>query len=144
MRLHNLKPLPSSRKPPKRVGRGRGSGHGKTSGRGQKGQKARTSLRTGFEGGQMPLFRRLPKLGGFKPVSRTEYQVLNVSDLERFDVGSVVDPDLLVRMRMVRKGELVKILGNGEIEKSLTVKANAFSKSAIEKIKRAGGIVEVI
>ena len=144
IRLHNLKYAPGSRKERKRVGRGRSSGHGKTSGRGQKGQKARDTVKPGFEGGQMPLSRRIPKIGGFTPPRRKEFQVVNVSDLERFDEGSVVDPSLLSQTRLIRRKKMVKVLGEGELTKSLTVKAHAFSKTAIEKIEKAGGKAEVI
>lgn len=133
-------------KPRKRVGRGTGSGHGKTSGRGGKGQTARSGHFgfRGFEGGQMPIQRRLPK-GGFRPPFRKEWAVVNLSDLNQFDVGAVVDEAALRGIGLVKKRlSGVKILGDGNIEKALTVKANRFSASAREKIEKAGGRVEVV
>ncbi|HEY5502964.1 MAG TPA: 50S ribosomal protein L15 [Candidatus Anoxymicrobiaceae bacterium] len=148
MSLHNLKPAPGSRTDRKRIGRGMGSGHGKTSGRGHKGQNARSGsgTRVGFEGGQMPLYRRVPKLGGFTPRNRKVYAIVNVSDLEeRFDEASVVDPASLAACGLIKKErENVKILGDGELKKNLTVKAHAFTRSAREKIESAGGKAEVI
>ncbi len=146
MKLHELSPEPGSRKTRTRRGRGLGSGLGKTSGRGQKGQNSRSGggVRTGFEGGQMPLYRRLPKRG-FKNIFAKEYAEVNVSSLNRFDDGAVVDPVALIEegiLKNVRDG--VRILGNGELTKKLTVKANGFTKTAEEKIKAAGGEVEVI
>ncbi len=147
IRLHNLTPPPGSRKGRKRVGRGRSSGVGKTSGRGQKGQNARSGShsRVGFEGGQMPLFRRVPKFGGFTPRNRKVYAVVNVSDLSRFEKDQVVDPAALAGAGLIRKErDAVKILGDGELTTSLTVRAHAFSRSAREKIEAAGGRAEVI
>ncbi|HEY5531050.1 MAG TPA: 50S ribosomal protein L15 [Candidatus Anoxymicrobiaceae bacterium] len=147
MRLHNLKPAPGSRKDRKRVGRGDSSGHGQTSGRGHKGQNARSGShrKPGFEGGQMPLMRRVPKLGGFTPRNRKVYAVVNVCDLERFEKGQVVDPASLAQAGLIRKErESVKILGDGDLNTSLTVRAHAFTKSAREKIEAAGGTAEVI
>ena len=146
MKLHELSPAPGSRKTRIRRGRGLGSGLGKTAGRGQKGQNSRSGggVRTGFEGGQMPLYRRLPKRG-FKNIFAKEYAEVNVSSLNRFDDGAVVDPVALIEERIlknVRDG--VRILGNGELTKKLTVKANGFTKTAENKIKAAGGEVEVI
>ncbi len=145
MKLHELKPAPGSKEPRKRVGRGSGSGLGKTSGRGHKGQKARSgySRRSGMEGGQMPLQRRLPKFG-FTNIFRQPYQVVNVNDLERLDAGEVTR-DLLVESGLVKanKGP-VKLLGNGEASKKWDVKLAAFSKSAITKITAAGGTCEVV
>ncbi|MDP6945966.1 MAG: 50S ribosomal protein L15 [Myxococcota bacterium] len=144
--LSRLKPPSGARKTRKRVGRGPGSGTGKTAGRGQKGQKARASAKTfpGFEGGQMPLQRRLPKRG-FKPRNRVEYAVLNVVDLNHFDDGSEVSPVELFEAGMLRKPTaLVKILGDGDLDVKLTVKAHKFSASASEKIAAKGGTVEVI
>ena len=146
MKLHELSPEPGSRKTRTRRGRGLGSGLGKTSGRGQKGQNSRSGggVRTGFEGGQMPLYRRLPKRG-FKNIFAKEYAEVNVSSLNRFDDGAVVDPVALIEegiLKNVRDG--VRILGNGELTKKLTVKANGFTKTAEDKIKAAGGEVEVI
>ncbi|MBE6096157.1 MAG: 50S ribosomal protein L15 [Schwartzia succinivorans] len=146
MKLHELSPAPGSRKTRIRRGRGLGSGLGKTAGRGQKGQNSRSGggVRTGFEGGQMPLYRRLPKRG-FKNIFAKEYAEVNVSSLNRFDDGAVVDPVALIEegiLKNVRDG--VRILGNGELTKKLTVKANGFTKTAENKIKAAGGEVEVI
>jgi large subunit ribosomal protein L15 len=144
MRLHNLKPAPGSRKDRKRVGRGESAGGGKTCGRGQKGQKARSKTRLGFEGGQMPLARRVPKLGGFTPRRRNVFAVVNVSELSRFETGEV-DPEALAEVGLIRKKtDRVKVLGNGELNVSITVKAHAFTGSAREKIEAAGGKAEVI
>ena len=146
MKLHELSPAAGSKTDRKRIGRGHGSGWGKTSGKGHKGQKARSggSIRPGFEGGQTSLARRIPKRG-FNNIFATEYSVVNVSDLERFVDGTVVDTELLKAAGLVKK-ELdgVKVLGNGELTKSLTVKAAAFSASAKEKIEKAGGKAEVM
>ncbi len=141
MKLHELSPAPGSRKSRTRRGRGLGSGLGKTSGRGQKGQNSRSGggVRTGFEGGQMPLYRRLPKRG-FKNIFAKEYAEVNVSMLNRFEDGATVDPAALVAegiLKNVRDG--VRVLGNGELNKKLTVKANGLTKSAVEKIVAAGG-----
>jgi large subunit ribosomal protein L15 len=147
IRLHNLQPAPGSRKDRKRIGRGDSSGHGQTSGRGHKGQNARSGShrKPGFEGGQMPLMRRVPKLGGFTPRNRKVYAVVNVCDLERFEKGQVVDPASLAQAGLIRKErESVKILGDGDLNTSLTVRAHAFTKSAREKIEAAGGTAEVI
>ena len=146
MKLHELSPEPGSRKARTRRGRGLGSGLGKTSGRGQKGQNSRSGggVRTGFEGGQMPLYRRLPKRG-FKNVFAKQYAEVNVSLLNRFEDGAVVDPVALIEEGILKNVlDGVRILGNGELTKKLTVKANGFTKSAEEKIKAAGGEVEVI
>lgn len=146
MKLHELAPAPGSRKVRTRVGRGIGSGLGKTSGRGHKGQNSRAGggTRPGFEGGQMPLYRRLPKRGFYNKFGK-EYAEVNISELNRFEEGTVVDPVALIEagvLKNVRDG--VRILGNGEITKSLTVIANGFTKSAEEKIVAAGGKVEVV
>jgi large subunit ribosomal protein L15 len=146
MKLHELAPAPGSKKARTRVGRGLGSGLGKTSGRGHKGQNSRAGggTRAGFEGGQMPLYRRLPKRGFYNKFGK-EYAEVNISELNRFEAGSVVDPVALIEfgvLKNVRDG--VRILGNGEITKSLTVIANGFTKSAEEKIIAAGGKVEVV
>ncbi|WP_294729927.1 50S ribosomal protein L15 [uncultured Faecalibaculum sp.] len=145
MKLHEMKSL-APRTARKRVGRGPGSGLGKTSGRGQKGQNARSGggVRPGFEGGQTPLARRLPKRG-FTNINRKEYAVVNVEDLNRFEDGTTVTPALLKETGLVRK-ELngVKILGNGELTKKLNVTAAKFSKSAVEAIEKAGGKAEVL
>lgn len=146
MKLHELKPAPGARKKPTRKGRGIGSGLGKTAGRGHKGQNSRTGggVRPGFEGGQMPLQRRLPKRG-FTNIFKKDIIAINIDDLNRFENGAVVTPELLIEAGVIKKiADGVKVLGNGELEKSLTVKAHAFSKSAAEKIAAAGGTVEVI
>lgn len=146
MKLHELKPAEGSRHTKKRVGRGIGSGHGKTAGRGHKGQNARSGggVRPGFEGGQTPLFQRLPKRG-FTNINRKEYAIVNLDDLNRFDEGTEVTPELLLETRVIRKLKSgVKILGNGTVEKKLTVKAHKFSESAKQAIESAGGNVEVI
>lgn len=146
MKLHELQYTEGSRKNRKRVGRGTSSGTGKTSGRGQKGQGARSGggKKPGFEGGQTPLFMRLPKRG-FTNFNRTEYAIVNVEQLNAFEDGSVVDVKALMDAGLVKK-ELdgIKVLGNGEISKKLTVKANKFSKSAAKAIEAAGGTAEVI
>ena len=146
MKLHELAPAPGSRKTRTRVGRGIGSGLGKTSGRGHKGQNSRSGggVRTGFEGGQMPLYRRLPKRGFYNKFGK-EYAEVNVSTLNCFEEGTVVDPVALIEagiLKNVRDG--VRILGNGQLDKSLTVIANGFTKSAADKITAAGGKVEGI
>jgi large subunit ribosomal protein L15 len=146
MDLSNLQPAAGSTRNRKRIGRGHGSGTGKTSGKGHKGQKARSggSIKAGFEGGQMPLQRRLPKRG-FTPLSRVEYALVNLRDLELFDAGSVVDIEALGKAGLI--GQLkdgLKVLGDGELTKALTIKAHKFSKSAQEKIAAAGGTAEVI
>ena len=146
MKLHELSPEPGSRKTRTRRGHGLGSGLGKTSGRGQKGQNSRSGggVRTGFEGGQMPLYRRLPKRG-FKNIFAKEYAEVNVSSLNRFEDGAVVDPVALIEEGILKNVfDGVRILGDGELTKKLTVKANGFTKSAENKIKAAGGEVEVI
>lgn len=144
MKLNELQVAEGSRNVRNRVGRGESSGNGKTAGRGQKGQKARGKTRQGFEGGQMPLFRRMPKRG-FTNINRKEYAVVNLDVLNRFDNGTEVSPALLVEAGIV-KNELngVKILANGQLEKSLTVKANKFSAAATAAIEAAGGKAEVI
>ncbi|APS42566.1 LSU ribosomal protein L15p (L27Ae) [Weissella jogaejeotgali] len=144
MKLNELQTPEGSRNVRNRVGRGESSGNGKTAGRGQKGQKARGKTRLGFEGGQMPLFRRMPKRG-FTNINRKEYAVVNLDVLNRFDNGTEVSPAMLVEAGIV-KSELngVKILANGQLEKSLTVKANKFSASATAAIEAAGGKAEVI
>jgi large subunit ribosomal protein L15 len=146
MKLHELKPAEGSTKNKKRLGRGTASGQGKSAGKGQKGQNSRTGggVRLGFEGGQMPLYRRLPKVG-FTNIWRREYAVVNLGDLDVFENGAVVTPDALKEAGLVKamKGG-IKILGTGELNKSLTVQAHKFSKTAAEKITAAGGKVEVI
>ena len=146
MKIHELTPAPDSNKAVKRIGRGHGSGNGKTAGKGHKGQNARSGggVRIGFEGGQMPLTRRIPKRG-FKNIFATKYAIVNVSDLNKFKDGTVVDTELLMASGLVKKVyDGVKILGNGELTSNLTVKAAKFSQSAIEKIQKAGGKAEVM
>ena len=147
MKLHELRPNEGAFQTKKRVGRGVGSGLGKTSGKGHKGQNARSGggVRPGFEGGQLPLFRRLPKRGFSNAMFKTEYTTINVSDLEKFDNGAVVTPEVLKEMGILKKQLAgVKVLGNGNLTKKLTVKAHKFSSSAIEKIEAIGGKAEVI
>ncbi|MFC9712661.1 50S ribosomal protein L15 [Paenibacillus sp. JNUCC31] len=146
MKLHELSPSPGSRKERKRLGRGPSSGTGKTSGRGHKGQNARSGggVRPGFEGGQNPLYRRLPKRGFVNP-TRKEYAVVNTEDLNSFAAGTEVTPEFLMTNGVVKNAKSgIKILGNGEVTVKLTVKANKFSQSAVEKIEAAGGTTEVI
>ena len=146
MELHELHPAPGSKKVRVRVGRGLGSGLGKTSGKGQKGQKSRTGgvKRPGFEGGQMPLTRRIPKRG-FNNIFATEYAIVNVSDLNKFAEDTVVDEELLKAAGLIKKSYAgVKVLGDGELTTKLTVKAAKFTKSAVEKIEKAGGKAEVM
>lgn len=144
MKLQDLAPVPGSRREKIRVGRGRRGRRGKTSGRGQKGARARGPISRGYEGGQVPLQMRAPKLPGFVPPNRVEYTVINLDGLVGFEAGSVVDPAGLRSKGLVRKKGPVKVLGRGEISKILTVKAHAFSATAVSKIKAAGGAVEVI
>jgi large subunit ribosomal protein L15 len=146
MKLHELKPAPGSRFPRKRVGRGIASGTGKTAGRGHKGQNSRSGggVRPGFEGGQNPLYRRLPKRG-FTNRSRKEYAVVNLEQLNDFSAGTEVTPEVLIEAGLVRnRKSSIKILGNGELTVQLTVKANKFSQTAVDKIQAAGGKSEVI
>jgi large subunit ribosomal protein L15 len=141
MELNNLKPKKGSRHAKKRVGRGPGSGHGKTAGRGEKGQKSRSgySRMLGFEGGQMPLHRRLPKRG-FTNIFKKEYSVVNLGDLDRFDNGATVDESALRKSGLIKgRHDGIKVLGHGEVTKKLTVVAEKFSKTAKEKIEAAGG-----
>ncbi len=144
MDLSHLKPAAGSTKNRKRIGRGPGSGQGKTAGRGHKGEGSRSgaTLSPGYEGGQMPLARRLPKRGFHNPF-RTEYQVVNLRSLERFEAGTRVDAEVLRRSGLVRGKKKIKILANGELAKALTVRADAFSRQAREKITAAGGVAEV-
>lgn len=143
--LSNLHPAPGSRRPRKRLGRGIGSGTGKTSGRGHKGRGARSGGNTppGYEGGQMPLQRRLPKFGFTNP-TRKVYEVIKLSQLERFAAGSVIDPSTLVAAGLVRAGRPVKLLANGTLTKSLTVKVDKASEAASAAVSKAGGTVETI
>ena len=145
MKLHELSPAPGSTKEHFRVGRGHGSGNGKTAGKGHKGQKARSggSIRPGFEGGQMPLQRQIPKRG-FKNIFAKEYAIVNVGDLEIFENGTVVNGEALVAAGLLKKTlDGVKVLGNGELTKQLTVEVAAFSESAKQKIEEVGGKAEV-
>ena len=148
MNIHELSPAPNSTKRAKRVGRGVGSGLGKTSGRGQKGQNSRSGggVRIGFEGGQMPLIRRLPRRGFNNYEFKKQYSIVNVCDLDKLEDGTVVDINLLKEKGIVRKIEKfgLKVLGNGELSKKLTVKAAVFTKTAQEKIEKAGGKIEVL
>jgi large subunit ribosomal protein L15 len=146
MKLHDMKPAEGARKQRKRVGRGTGSGHGKTSGRGHGGQNSRSGggVRLGFEGGQIPLFQRLPKRG-FTNINRKEYAIVNLETLNRFDEGTEVTPELLIESGIVSNAKSgIKILGNGTLEKKITVKAHKFSASAKEAIEKAGGQTEVV
>ena len=144
MKLHQLRPAEGSKKRKIRVGRGESGRRGKTAGRGTKGLKARSKVRRGFEGGQMPLQRRMPKLRGFRNPNRVEYTVINVERLNDFDAGTTVTADDLRTRGLVKHRGKVKVLGEGEIDRALTIKAHAFSLGAVEKIKAAGGSVEVI
>lgn len=143
--LSNLAPRPGARKDRKRFGRGPGSGQGKTAGRGQKGQKARTSIiRPGFEGGQTPLIRRIP-IRGFNHYDPIRWSVINVVELDEFDAGTLVTPELLAERGIIRTARHpVKVLGDGDLTKKLTVRAHKFSKSALDKIAKKGGTTEVL
>ena len=146
MKLHEFRAVPGATKAPKRKGRGTATGQGKTAGRGMNGQKSRSGggVRLGFEGGQMPLYRRIPKRG-FTNLFGTEYTAINVEELNRFEAGTEVTPELIIETGMAKQvKDGIKILGNGTLEKALTVKAQKFSKSAIEKIEAAGGKAEVL
>lgn len=147
MKLHTMKPAEGATFTRKRVGRGIGSGLGKTSGKGHKGQNARSGggVRQGFEGGQLPLFRRLPKRGFTNAMFKTEYAVINLSDLNKFEDGATVSPELLKKIGLVKKQlDGIKVLGNGKLEKKLVVKAHKFSNVAKEQIEKLGGKAEVI
>ena len=147
MQTHELRPPKGARHKRKRVGRGNASGHGTYSGRGSKGQKARSGvgIRLGFEGGQTPLVKRLPRLRGFTNIFRVEYAAVNVKQLERFEAGTEVTPQLLREVGIIKSlRQPVKVLGDGEITKALTVRAHRFSAVAKEKIEAAGGIVEEV
>ena len=143
MKVHDLAPAPGSKRPKRRVGRGIGGKGGKTAGRGTKGQGARNNIKPGFEGGQLPLAMRIPKLKGFKNPFRVEYNVINLDAIEEFE-GNEVNPQSLRAKGLVHKHGLVKVLGRGELTRAVTVKAHGFSKSAVEAIQAAGGSVEVI
>ena len=144
MKLHHLKPAPGAKTRKTRVGRGEGGRRGKTAGRGTKGQKARGTVRPGFEGGQMPLQRRMPKLKGFKNRNKEFFAVLNVERLNVFDAGSTVTPELLRSRGLVKHRGRIKVLGEGNLDRELTVHAHAFSLGAVEKIKAVGGSIEVV
>jgi large subunit ribosomal protein L15 len=144
MKLHHLKPAPGAHTERTRVGRGEGGHGGKTAGRGTKGSKARKNMPLWFEGGQMPLYRRLPKLRGFKRPEKETFAVINVERLNEFRAGSTVGPEELRSRGLVKKRGRVKVLGQGELTKGLTVRAHAFSVGAVERIQAAGGTVEVI
>ena len=146
MKLHDVRPAAGARKARKRVGRGPGSGNGKTAGRGENGQKSRSgySRKRGFEGGQMPLKRRVPKRG-FTNIFRVEYRTVNVDRLNELPAGSEVTPEFLQKLGLLRKGKSpVKVLGNGELTIALTVRAHKYTGSAVQKIEAAGGKAEVI
>ena len=143
MKVHDLKPAPGSRSPKRRVARGIGGRRGKTAGRGMKGQRARDTVPAGFEGGQMPLQRRIPKLRGFKNPFRVEYSVVNLDTIEAAGTGEVT-PDTLRAAGLVKKRGLVKVLGRGELSRAVTVRAHAFSESAARAITEAGGTVDVL
>jgi large subunit ribosomal protein L15 len=145
VKLHHLRPAPGSTTARTRKGRGEAAGKGKTAGRGTKGSNARGQMRAGFEGGQMPLQRRVPKLKGFTNPNKVRWSVVNVERLaEGWPKGGSVDPDALVREGMARKGAPVKVLGRGDVSVALQVRAHAFSSTAAEKITAAGGTVEVV
>jgi large subunit ribosomal protein L15 len=144
LKLHHLRPAEGSRKDRIRVGRGEGGRRGKTAGRGMKGLKARGKLPLWFEGGQMPLQRRIPKLKGFKRPGREEFAVVNVDRLQVFEAGSTVTPEELRARGLVKKRGRIKVLGQGDLDRKLTVRAHAFSLGAVEKIESAGGSAEVV
>jgi large subunit ribosomal protein L15 len=145
MKLHHLRPGPGARRQRRRVGRGRAAGQGKTAGRGTKGYLARNSKKLGYEGGQMPLTRRLPKKKGFTNPNREAWAVVNVERLaQRFEADATVSPESMAAAGLVRRRMPVKVLGGGELDRALTVQAHGFTKVAREKIERAGGRVEVL
>ena len=144
MKLHDLKPAEGSRKKKQRVGRGDGSGRGKTAGRGTKGTKARGEVPLGFEGGQMPLIRRVPKLKGFTPPRRKHFGAVNVGELEALGVAEIGPDELRASGLVHKRDKLIKVLGVGDVSKALTVRAHAFSASAKSKIEGAGGTVETL
>ena len=143
MKLHHLRPAKGAKKARTRVGRGRAGARGKTAGRGMKGTGARGTIRTGFEGGQMPLIRRIPKLKGFKNPNRVEFAPVNVEILAKY-FDDDVTPEALYKHGLAHKGAKIKVLARGDLDKKLTVKAHAFSKAAKEKIEAAGGTAEVL
>jgi len=144
MKVHDLKPAAGSRKAPKRLARGIGGKGGKTAGRGSKGQNARGSVKPGFEGGQTPLHRRIPKAKGFNNPFRVEYHVINLESLDAFEAGDLVSPETLRERGLVAKQGLVKVLARGELTKALTVQAHGFSAAATSAIEAAGGTVAVL
>ena len=144
MKLHHLKPAPGAKTRKRRVGRGEAGRRGKTAGRGTKGTGARNKLRPGFEGGQLPLARRVPKLRGFNRANKEYFALVNVGRMGEFPAKATVGPDELRAAGLIKKRGRVKVLGEGELDKALTVRAHAFSLGAIEKIKAAGGTAEVI
>jgi large subunit ribosomal protein L15 len=145
MKLHHLRPAPGAKRPKKRVGRGIAAGQGKTAGRGTKGYLARNQKRPGYEGGQMPLARRLPKKPGFTNPNAEEWTVVNVERLAaRFEAGATVTPEAMAEAGLVRKRRPVKILGRGEVDRALTVQAHGFSRTAKEKIEGAGGQAQTL
>jgi large subunit ribosomal protein L15 len=144
MKLHHLKPAPGSKQAKVRVGRGEGGRRGKTAGRGTKGAKARGQMPKWFEGGQMPIYRRLPKLKGFKNPNKETFAVVNVERLEGFQAGTTVGPEELRAAGLVKKRGRIKVLGQGDLSQALTVRAHAFSVGAVERIQAAGGSAEVI
>ncbi len=144
MKLHHLRPAEGSKKRKIRVGRGEAGRRGKTAGRGTKGLKARSKVRLGFEGGQTPLLKQMPKLKGFRNPNREEFTVINVERLAAFDAGSTVTPDDMREAGLAKKRGKIKVLGQGDLDVALTVKAHAFSSGAADKIKAAGGTIEVL
>lgn len=146
MKLHELRQNPGAKRPRKRRGRGIAAGQGKTGGFGTKGSGARSGRggKLYFEGGQLPLVNRLPLKRGFHNFNRVEYEVVNVEDLQRFEPGTVIDPELLVACGLVRKNRLVKILGDGELDRALVVRAHRFSDTALAKIEASGGTAEML
>jgi len=144
MKLHHLKPAAGSTKPRKRVGRGKAAGQGKTAGRGTKGYLARHNPKLGFEGGQIPLIRRVPKLKGFSKPNRVEFAVVNVVKLAETFPNGEADPAAMLEAGLVRKGRPVKVLASGDVSTKLTVRAQAFSEAARRKIEAAGGTAEII
>ncbi len=144
MRLHELKPPRGARRARRRVGRGEGSGRGKTAGRGTKGTRARGSVPLFFEGGQMPLVRRLPKRKGFRPINRIVYGTVNVSELDRMEASEIGPAELRATGLVRKRDRIIKVLGQGDIDRAVTVKAHAFSSTARRKIEAAGGTVEIV
>ena len=144
LQLHDLQPAPGSKKKKIRVGRGEGGRRGKTAGRGTKGQKARNNVPPWFEGGRTPIHRQIPQLKGFKNPNKVVFNPVNVGDLAQFDAGTEITPDLLRQAGLSKKKGPIKVLGNGEIDKALTVQVHADSESARSKIESAGGTVELI